>query len=147
MTVSLMTKKDVKAVALLEKECFLSPWTEETLLEETENPTAVFLVAKNNDKTVGYIGANNILGEVFITNIAVTKSFRRMGVASLLLKTLIEKCREEKAQYLTLEVRKSNISAINLYKKFDFSKAGERRDFYSNPTEDALLYTLNFNYD
>ena len=147
MTVSLMTKKDVKSVVLLEKECFVLPWTEETLLEETENPTAVFLVAKENEKTVGYIGANNILGEVFITNIAVTKPFRRMGVASLLLKTLIEKCREEKAQYLTLEVRKSNISAIKLYEKFSFSKVGERRDFYSNPTEDALLYTLNFNYD
>ncbi len=147
MTVSFMTKEDVKAVALLEKECFISPWTEETLLEETENPTAVFLVAKDNDKTVGYIGANNILGDVFVTNIAVTKSFRRMGVASLLLNTLIEKCREEKAQYLTLEVRKSNISAIKLYEKFGFSKAGERRDFYSNPTENALLYTLNFNYD
>jgi len=147
MTVSLMTKKDVKSVVLLEKECFLSPWTEETLLEETENPTALFLVAKDNDKTVGYIGANNILGEVFITNIAVTKSFRRMGIASLLLNTLIEKCREENAQYLTLEVRKSNISAIKLYEKIGFSKAGERRDFYSNPTENALLYTLNFNYD
>ncbi len=147
MTVSSMTKNDVNAVALLEKECFLSPWSEETLLEETDNPTAVFLVAKDNEKTVGYIGANNILGEVFITNIAVTAEFRRKGVASLLLNTLIEKFREEKAQYLTLEVRKSNISAINLYEKYGFIKAGERRDFYTNPTENALLYTLSFNYD
>lgn len=147
MTVSFMTKEDVKSVALLERECFDSPWTEETLYEETTNPTARFFVAKENGKLIGYIGSNNILGEVFITNIAVLKEFRRKGVASALLNELIKNCREEKASYLTLEVRKSNISAIKLYEKFGFAHVGERKEFYSDPTENALLYTLDFNYD
>ena len=148
MTVASMKKEDVPSVALLERECFASPWSENTLLEETENPTALFLVAKDeNNGIVGYVGANNILGEVFITNIAVTKPFRRKGVASLLLKTLVDKCAQSKASYLTLEVRRSNISAIKLYEKFGFLPVGERKSFYSDPTEDALLYTLYFNYD
>ena len=147
MTVSSMTREDVGEVALLERECFASPWTEETLLEETVNPTAIFLVAKENGKVIGYIGSNNILGEVFITNVAVTASFRKKGVATTLLDTLIEKCKKEKALYLTLEVRKSNSSAIKLYEKNRFVLVGERKNFYTDPTEDALLYTLNFEYD
>ena len=147
MTVSSMTKEDVGAVALLEKECFASPWTKETLNEETDNPTALFFVAKDNGKTVGYIGANNILGEVFITNVAVTAEYRRKGVATSLINELINRCKKEKALYLTLEVRRSNISAVNLYEKLGFSLVGERKDFYSNPTENALIYTLIFRYD
>ncbi len=147
MTVSIMTKEDVGSVAALEKECFASPWTQETLLEETDNPTAVFLAAKQDGKVIGYIGSNNILGEVFITNIAVKNEYRRTGVASLLLDTLIKKCKSEKAVYITLEVRKSNFAAIKLYEKYGFSLVGERKNFYSNPYEDALLYTLTFDYD
>lgn len=147
MTVSPMTKEDVKAVALLEEECFALPWSEQTLLAETENPTAMFFVAKDNGRTVGYIGANNILGEVFITNVAVTYSSRRKGVATLLLNTLISACKQHKAVYLTLEVRKSNISAISLYEKTGFILVGERKNFYSSPTENALLYTLYFKND
>ena len=144
MNISSMKKEDVNSVALLEKECFASPWTEKTLLEETENPTSVFLVAKVDGKTVGYIGANDILGEVFITNVAVLNDYRKQGVATALIKELINICRKNNASYLTLEVRKSNIAAINLYKKLGFSVVGERADFYSNPTENALLYSLYF---
>ena len=147
MTVSTMQREDVKAIALLEKECFASPWTEETLYEELVNPTAVFLVAKEEDRVIGYIGSNNILGEVFITNVAVLPDYRRKGVGSALLDGLIDICRENGALYLTLEVRKSNISAINLYEKKGFSSVGHRKNFYSNPTEDALIYTLTFDYD
>ncbi|MCR4563551.1 MAG: ribosomal protein S18-alanine N-acetyltransferase [Clostridiales bacterium] len=147
MTVSIMTKEDVGSVAALEKECFASPWTQETLLEETDNPTAVFFTSKQDGKVIGYIGSNNILGEVFITNIAVKNEYRRTGVASLLLDTLIKKCKSEKAVYITLEVRKSNFAAIKLYEKYGFSLVGERKNFYSNPDEDALLYTLTFDYD
>jgi ribosomal-protein-alanine N-acetyltransferase len=147
MTVSSMQREDVKAIALLEKECFASPWTEETLYEESVNPTAVFLVAKEEDRVIGYIGSNNILGEVFITNVAVLPDYRRKGVGSALLDGLIDICRENGALYLTLEVRKSNISAINLYEKKGFSSVGQRKNFYSNPTEDALIYTLTFDYD
>ena len=147
MTVSITTKEDVGSVAALEKECFASPWTQETLSEETDNPTAVFLAAKQDGKVIGYIGSNNILGEVFITNIAVKNEYRRTGVASLLLDTLIKKCKSEKAVYITLEVRKSNFAAIKLYEKYGFSLVGERMNFYSNPDENALLYTLTFDYD
>jgi len=147
MIVRTMTKEDVASVLALEKECFSSPWSEQNLIEETENPTAMFLVAEEEGKIVGYVGSNNISGEVFITDIAVTNNSRRMGVASALLECLIERCINKKALYLTLEVRKSNIAAIKLYSKFGFECVGERKDFYSSPTENALIYTLDFIYD
>ena len=144
MTVSRMTKDDINSVCLIEKECFSAPWTEENLLSELDNPTALFYVAKNDGRVIGYVGANNILGEVFMTNIAVTKISRGKGVASALLDELISSCKKLDCVYLTLEVRESNISAIKLYEKFGFRCVGTRKNFYSSPTENALLYTLDF---
>ena len=131
-----MTKDDILSVLKLEEECFSAPWNEKTLIEELSNPTAMFYVAKDRNKIVGYIGANNISGEVFMTNVAVTSSFRRRGAATLLLETLIKSCKAQRASY-----------AIKLYEKMSFRKVGERKNFYSFPTEDAILYTLDFCYE
>ena len=147
MTVERMTKDLAVKVSEIEKECFSSPWSLVNLLSETENPTAVFLVAIENGEALGYIGANNILGEVFITNLAVKKAFRRNNIGSRLLSSLIEECKNQGADYITLEVRESNIPAISLYEKTGFRKVGVRKNFYSEPDENALLYTLDFDYD
>lgn len=144
MIIKKMTKEDINGVEALEKECFSSPWSENSLLEELDNDTALFFVAKEENKVVGYIGANNISNEVFITNIAVTKEKRKQGVAKKLLSFLINSAKELGTEYITLEVRKSNFAAIGLYESFNFHTVGERKNFYQNPTENALLYTLYF---
>ena len=75
-----MTEADIKSVSELENECFSKPWSEASIEEELYNNNALFLVAKLNDRIVGYIGMHIILDEGYITNIAVNLASRHMGV-------------------------------------------------------------------
>ncbi len=133
--------ENIEAVAVLEKVCFSQPWSAESLQTELTNVFARFYVAKINGEIVGYIGAHNILGEVYITNVAVFPEYRNRGVATALIKYLVKSSLSENGDFVTLEVRKSNDAAIALYKKLGFNLVGERVGFYENPKEDALLMT------
>lgn len=136
-----MNETHVGQVAQLEKVCFSTPWSEISLKEELTNNFARFYVALCDGQVAGYIGAHNIVGEVYITNVAVSPDYRRRGIAETLIKKLVEITFTEGAEFITLEVRKSNESAIKLYTKMGFQIVGERKNFYENPREDALLMT------
>lgn len=136
-----MTESDITEIAELEKECFSEPWSEDSLKDELTNETARFYVLRDNEKLLGYIGANNICGEIYITNVAVNSACRGKGYGKKLVNHLTRQSKLEKALFVTLEVRKSNANAIALYEKCGFKKIGERKNFYSKPTEDALIYT------
>ncbi len=137
-----MTEKDIPEIAELEKNCFSEPWSENSLKEELANDTARFYVLRDNDNLLGYIGANNICDEVYITNVAVNEACRGKGYGKMLVNHLAKQAEAENALFVTLEVRKSNENAIALYERCGFKKVGERKDFYSKPTENGLIYTL-----
>lgn len=139
-----MCFSDVAAVTEIEQACFSHPWTFKDLAEEIENPTARFYVASSEGRVIAYIGANNIAGEVYITNIAVLPSHRKQGIGELLLLLLLSVSKTENAEFVSLEVRESNRAAIYLYEKLGFSKRGHRKGFYRDPEEDALIFTHNF---
>lgn len=141
-----MSEEHIPSLVELEKICFSVPWTENGFAEELENDFARFFVAESNGEIAGYIGSHNILGEVYITNVAVFPDYRGKGIAKKLIKKIVDLSYEEKADFVTLEVRKSNVSAINLYKNTGFETVGERKKFYSSPTEDALLMTYYNSY-
>ena len=84
-----------------------------------------------------------VLGEVSVNNIAVLDAHRRKGIAKALLQQMLLDLSQ--AQSVTLEVRKSNSPAIALYKAFGFEQVGERKNFYSQPTENAILMTKILN--
>ena len=136
-----MQEDDIKEIAELEKECFSEPWSESSLRDELTNETARFYVLRDNENLLGYIGSNNICNEVYITNVAVNEKYRGKGYGKILVNHLIKQSELEKAFFITLEVRKSNENAINLYEKCGFKKIGERKSFYSKPTENAIIYT------
>ena len=135
-----MTEEDVKGVSEVEKECFASPWSEKSLAEELENENAHFFVADVGGEIAGYIGTISVYGECSVTNIAVRESFRGKGIASAILHRAVLNSLYLGDDFITLEVRKSNLPAISLYEKFGFRKMGERKNFYRLPTEDALIY-------
>lgn len=139
-----MQAENVNGIVKIENECFAHPWTEENLTEEFDNPTARFFVAIKDGETVGYIGANNIASEVYITNVAVLPANRRQGIGELLLQVLLNVSEKENANFVTLEVRESNQTAIALYKKCGFQSIGQRKNFYRDPDEDAAIYTKYF---
>ncbi len=144
ITIVQMKAEHIASVAEIEKESFSTPWSEQGVKEELGNPYARFFVAIINGKIVGYIGAHNILGEVYITNVAVSPLFRGRNIGKSLIEYLKKISKTESAEFVTLEVRKSNFIAISLYEKCGFSVVGERKSFYENPKEDAVLMTFYF---
>ncbi|MBR4098857.1 MAG: ribosomal protein S18-alanine N-acetyltransferase [Clostridium sp.] len=142
-----MDRSHIPQIAALERECFSAPWSEDMLSEELYNTQASFLVAEDGEGGVlGYAGLHVVLDEGYIDNVAVEPSARRHGVAGALLDVF---CRFGAANlaFLTLEVRSSNTPAIRLYEKYGFTEAGRRKNYYTNPKEDAIIMTREFHYD
>ena len=139
-----MTEEHIPHIAQLEKECFSDPWSESAVREELENENSHFLVAVT-DSVVGYIGVQEICGEAYITNIAVTAQSRKYGIGRALLKAACDGAESRGCEFITLEVRESNIPAISLYESEGFEKAGVRKNFYSSPSENGIIYTKYFN--
>lgn len=137
-----MSAEHVSDIAEIEKLCFSAPWTEKGIAEELDNENARFLVAQSGKNVLGYIGVHEVCGEAYIDNIAVRPDYRRLGIGEKLLKTAQENAFGRKCEFITLEVRRSNEKAISLYKKLGYQTAGERKNFYTNPAEDAVIMTL-----
>ena len=94
-------------------------WTTNGIID-TVNLNGAYLVAVENGEYRGHGGFTRVLDEYYITNVCVLPEFMRKGIASQILKTMIDFCRNENGAFITLEVRESNFSAIKLYEKFGF---------------------------
>lgn len=138
-----MTAEDVGGVLLVEQESFSTPWSERLFYDELKNPHTVYYVCEDNGKIAAYGGVWHVLDEGQITNIAVKPEYRKSGLGSRLLDAIISYAKTEKLSVVELEVRASNAPAIGLYKKFGFHEVGVRKNYYKNPTEDALLMNLD----
>ena len=134
---------DAENIATLEKACFSEPWSAEALKSSEQNGTH-FFVAEADGTFAGYIGIDTVLDEGYITNIAVLPKFRKLGVGVALLSYTESFAKENGLSFITLEVRCSNLAAQSLYKKFGFQLEGERKGFYKEPREDALIFTKRF---
>ena len=139
MMITEMNATHVAQVAELEKICFADPWSEKSVASELENIWALWLVAAEDDRVIGYIGSQTSIDETDVMNVAVHPDSRRQGVAEELIKTLVAKLKEKGSHALMLEVRASNAPAISLYEKLGFLQVGCRKNYYRNPKEDALI--------
>lgn len=140
MKIETMRKEHVSAVAQIAATSIPDAWSEKLFECELENTPSTVFVAISDDKVVGFCGVQTVLDEAYITNIAVDKPFRRKGVGDTILKAIINDLKD--FSFISLEVRVSNVAAINLYKKHGFVSQGIRKGFYSHPTEDANIMTL-----
>lgn len=132
----------LQQVFQIEQSCFNDCWSVSQLAETVNYPSYAFFVALVGNKAVGYVVCNNIDGDHYIEKLAVIKSMRQKGVGSALLNAVLNHANDKKANFVTLEVRESNISAIMLYEKFGFNIVGERPDFYEKPKENAIIMTI-----
>ena len=132
--------KDIKEMAALDLVCFPAPWSEEAFRQELEeNNLAFYVVAELKEKVVGYAGLWAILDEGHITNVAVSPEHRKRGIGRAVVEVLVDATEQAGLNSFTLEVRTSNITAQNLYKKFGFIEAGLRKGYYEDNGEDALI--------
>ena len=135
-----MTLNDLDAVAAIEAATFPTPWSRDSFRQELErNVAARYLVAEKDGQVVGYAGAWIILDESHITNIAIEESRRGFGYGRALTTALMQYLSNLGAAYATLEVRRSNLRAQNLYKSLGFVELGVRKRYYEDNREDALI--------
>lgn len=141
LTVSPMKIEDLEEVLDIEVLSFATPWSRNAFLYELlENERAVYYVVHNSmNKLIAYIGMWVIFDEGHITNLAVHPAYRHQGVGKFLLINFIKAAREKKVKHLTLEVRRSNAVAQELYQKMGFVHMGVRKKYYLDNNEDALI--------
>ena len=140
LTIRRADKRDIDAIADLEKICFSTPWSRKSIAHElTENRVAIYIVAEIDGRVVGYGGMWHIIDEAHITNVAVMPEFRRKRVASAIITIMIEVSVRKGIHRFTLEVRSSNEAARTLYSSFGFKEAGLRKGYYEDNGEDAVI--------
>ena len=137
-----MQLQHIAQVLEIEQDCFSEPWTYNGFYNEIYNGQSYFVVATVGNDVAGYAGMYCVFGDCFVTNIAVKKNYRRAGVGKSLLQSLFSYAENQKANFISLEVRASNDAAKALYKKFGFKEVGTRKNFYTKPIEDAIIMNL-----
>ena len=145
-----MTAEDIEDVVQVESESYGEHhWAKSSFYDELQNNLAKYYCAKTIDgKLAAYAGTWNIIDEAHITTIAVRPEYRRKHIGEALIVKILENCYLSKIKYLTLEVRESNIPAIELYKKYGFASLGTRKGYYQDNNESALImWTENIFYD
>lgn len=145
-----MRKGDIKDVLNIQKESGLSFWSFLDYEKEISNKDSICKVAEfANKKVVGFVVVHLLFGDMEnqygsaeIYNIAIKEKFRKKGIGQKLLNETIGDLKNQKISEVWLEVRKSNENAIKFYRKNGFTKKSERKNYYQNPREDALILLL-----
>jgi len=134
-----MEEQDLAEVAKLEEENFSMPWSVDSFRELVSHPDALYLVAIDRDRVCGTCGVRNISGEGEVTNVVIREEYRGSGLGQKILTELLRQGAEMGIEAFTLEVRKSNATAIHVYEKLGFVSEGIRPHFYEKPDEDAVI--------
>jgi [ribosomal protein S18]-alanine N-acetyltransferase len=138
------TARDLPRIMEIERLAFPAPWTLASFERELTLPfSRIMLAIPENGKgvTTGFLCRWLIADECHILNIAVHPESRRLGVASILMRESINEAKSTETNVVTLEVRRSNLPARQLYRKFEFEERRLRRHYYG-PGEDAIIMEL-----
>jgi ribosomal-protein-alanine N-acetyltransferase len=163
-----MTYDDVAHVVEIERESFPSMWPQtayrrelqnkiaryivvtETAGDEAEEPPGILAAVRrivsgerdaSGEHLLGFIGMWLMAGDAHIVTVAVREAYRRMGIGERLLIACMEVAMEADQEAVTLEVRKSNDVAQQLYAKYGFQRVGLRVRYYTDNNEDAVVMT------
>ncbi len=139
VTIERMNSFSILGVKEISDLSFSNPWSLPSIEMELLNKNAVYIIVKLGSKVVGFGGMWVILDEGHITNIAVHPDFRRHNFGDVIVENLIKAAKDINIAAMTLEVRSSNIAAITLYKKHNFSVEGVRKNYYEHPREDGYI--------
>jgi ribosomal-protein-alanine N-acetyltransferase len=138
-----MTLDDVPAVVELDHVSFSLPWPERSFrFELTDNPASRCWVAEVDGRVVGMLVAWLFVDEAHIATIATHPDYRRQGIGKKMLVYTLQSAMREGAQSSFLEVRESNLSAQDMYRKFGYVEVGRRKRYYRDNDEDAILMSL-----
>src|SRR5579883_1537001 len=143
-----MSVADLDPIMEIERQSFRSPWSRQVFVEERGREWAHVDLLKSTDvagggpTVLGFVNFWLVRDEVHILNVACHAEHRRKGHGSRLLSHAIEFGRQHGCRYVTLEVRRSNLGAIRMYRRFGFRAVGIRPNYYIEDNEDAILMLL-----
>ncbi|MCL2080163.1 MAG: ribosomal protein S18-alanine N-acetyltransferase [Oscillospiraceae bacterium] len=138
------TADDVPKIMQIAKSALTPSWTENAVKAEIDKGDSLLVVAVGFTSSgvsdiLGFAAFREVGADGELLQIAVDTAGRRKGTGSRLMESLIECANARCLTSIFLEVRISNEAAIGLYKKYDFAKVRIRRDYYSDPVEDAVV--------
>lgn len=135
---------DIDIIYYIKKEQFSNPWKKKVFYDELNNDLSYFYVAEDTslNEIIGYIIFWVIQETIELHDIAVTEKYKKRGIASRLMCFMLETAHARKVEEIFLEVRQSNAAAIALYEKYNFKKIDVRKNYYTEPVEDAAVYAL-----
>lgn len=145
--IRVMTAEDLPVVQDIEARAFKHPWSPELLRRELTHEWSVILLAEeetpDGTRVLGFLICWVVHDELHILNVATDPAHRNRGVARAVLTAALAHARQKKCALATLEVRKSNETALHLYKDFNFRPVGVRPNYYVDEREDAIVMVLD----
>ena len=133
-----LTYADLPQLIAIERRAFPTPWSMAMFVLELSKPAGVCLAALRGGQMLGYLVCSRYDTVWHIMNVAVDPEHRRTGIATAMLLDLFRRIDSQTARF-TLEVRESNVAAIELYERYGFRAAGRRRRYYQDNGEDAVV--------
>ena len=132
---------DLAGVLEVEAESFTNPWTRDMYSWELQNRAVCHILVVRTDEcpVAGFCAFWLVFDEIHINNIALRPQYRSNGYGTALMEYVLGEARRLGARRATLEVRAGNTGARRLYERLGFYVAGTRRNYYTNPVEDALI--------
>ncbi len=135
-----MEVRDIEEVVIIEEKSFPIPWSKNAFEKEIKkNILAKYFVALWEDKIVAYGGMWFIVDEAHVTNIAVDPDYRGKKIGKVLVEGMIKEAASLGMLKMTLEVRRGNLVAQNMYKTLGFLSCGVRPGYYQDNGEDAII--------
>jgi ribosomal-protein-alanine N-acetyltransferase len=138
-----MLHKDLADVLALERETDTAAWSEENFLSEIGSACGYAFVARHDpSRLLGFLVFWMIADEVHLLKLAIHPDFRRYGLGKGLLAFLIGFAHDHGVRWIGLEVRKSNLTAMAMYRSFGFQQTSVRKAYYPDNHEDGIVMEL-----
>ncbi len=133
-----IAEEHLAGVLAIEREAYPDPWSERMFRQEIEQNIAYFYVMLDEGQVAGYVGFWLVIDEAHITSVTVRDCYRRRGFGRRAMEFILDRAQRLGVKQVTLEVRASNLRALNLYLSMGFESLYRRRGYYNN-REDAIV--------
>ena len=134
-----MIEADLDRVCEIEEASFSMPWKREDFAQLIYDSGSEYFVIEVDNYIVGAAGYTDQVGEGYINNVVIDEKFRGRGLSGILMKEVLSAGIKKGITDFTLEVRCKNEAALRLYKGLGFVSEGIRKNYYTNPTDDAMI--------
>ena len=140
-----MNEDDLPQVCTIEQEASPHPWKAGHFADSLKSGHQC-IVAEQDDQIIGYAILMLVVDEAHLLILTVAKAHQKQGKGQQIMEHLTSLAVEKQCITLLLEVRESNHTAFNLYLNSGFCEIGQRRNYYADTGEDAIIMAQDIQY-